>query len=59
MLSKCWNIEQGGVELPVVFTTKRDAIAYADQNLAGEYLLVRSHFLEGVTKEARRAKPLV
>lgn len=52
MLSKCWLIEQGGVQLPVVFVTMRDAVEYANQNLEGEYILIKDHFLEG---EKRRS----
>lgn len=54
MLSKHWALEQAGTELPVVFVTMRDAIAYAEENLQGEYLLVKHHFLEGISKRARR-----
>jgi len=54
MLSKHWAVEQAGTELPVVFLTMREAIAYAEQNLEGEYLVVKHHFLDGITKRPRR-----
>lgn len=54
MLSKHWRVEQAGIELPVVFITMRDAIAYAEENLQGEYLVVKHHFLDGITKRPRR-----
>ena len=53
MLSKHWSLEQNGTELPVVFITMREAIAYAEENLQGEYLVVKHHHLQGITKRPK------
>jgi hypothetical protein len=53
MLSKSWHLEQDGIQLPVVFVTMREAIEYAEENLKGEYLVVKEHHLEGITKRPR------
>lgn len=54
MLSQNWELHQNGVRLPVVFVAKKDAIAYAEENLQGEYVLVFDHHLRGATETVRQ-----
>lgn len=56
MLSKSWHLEQNNAQLPVVFVTMREAVEYANENLQGEYLVVKEHYLEGVTKRPMFSK---
>lgn len=57
MYSQTWHLEQNGRRLDkVIFVLKRDAIEYADENLEGEYELVKEHHLKGETRQLMKTK---
>jgi hypothetical protein len=39
--STTWELSQNESKLPIIFVKRKDAVQYANENLVGEYLLVK------------------